>query len=32
VLAGRHLQQPLPELPTEDGWAEQVAKLCGWVD
>jgi len=31
VLAGRHLQQPLPELPTEDGWAEQVAKLCGWV-
>ena len=31
VLAGRHLQQPLPDLPTEDGWAEQVARLCGWV-
>ena len=31
VMAGRHLQQPLPNLPTEDGWAEQVARLCGWV-
>jgi glycosyltransferase involved in cell wall biosynthesis len=31
VMAGRHLQQPLPTLPTEDGWAEQVARLCGWV-
>jgi len=31
VVAGRHLQQPLPTLPTEDGWAEQVARLCGWV-
>lgn len=31
VVAGRHLQQPLPSLPTEDGWAEQVARLCEWV-
>jgi glycosyltransferase involved in cell wall biosynthesis len=31
VLAGRHLQEPLPALPTEDSWAEQVARLCGWV-
>ena len=32
LLAGRHLQQPLPDLPTEDGWAEQVARLCRWVN
>jgi glycosyltransferase involved in cell wall biosynthesis len=32
VLAGRHHAVPLPSLPTEDGWAEQVARLCGWVD
>ena len=31
VVAGRHLRQSLPTLPTEDGWAEQVARLCGWV-
>jgi glycosyltransferase involved in cell wall biosynthesis len=31
VRAGRHLQEPLPDLPTEDSWAEQVARLCGWV-
>jgi glycosyltransferase involved in cell wall biosynthesis len=31
ALIGRHMQQPLPDLPTEDGWAEQVARLCGWV-
>ncbi|HKO17252.1 MAG TPA: glycosyltransferase, partial [Acidobacteriaceae bacterium] len=31
VVAGRHLQQPLPSLPTEEEWAEQVARLCGWV-
>jgi glycosyltransferase involved in cell wall biosynthesis len=31
ALTGRHLQQPLPELPTENSWAEQVAHLCGWV-
>ncbi len=32
VLTGRHHAAPLPSLPTEDGWAEQVARLCGWVD
>jgi glycosyltransferase involved in cell wall biosynthesis len=32
VLRGRHLQQSLPDLPAEDGWAEQVARLCWWVD
>lgn len=31
VLAGRHHNVPLPHLPTEDEWAEQVARLCGWV-
>jgi glycosyltransferase involved in cell wall biosynthesis len=31
VIEGRHLQEPLPALPTEDSWAEQVARLCGWV-
>ena len=31
VLQGRHLTVSLPELPTEDSWAEQVAHLCGWV-
>lgn len=31
VLGGYHLRQPLPELPTEDGWAEHVARLCGWI-
>jgi len=32
VRAGRHQQTPLPKLPTEDEWAERVARLCGWVD
>ena len=32
VLSGRHLQMPLPDLPTEEGWAEQVVRLCGWVN
>ena len=31
VRGGRQLRAPLPELPTEDSWAEQVARLCGWV-
>ena len=21
---------PIPELPTEDSWADQVIKSCGW--
>ena len=31
VLAGAHLSRPLPELPTEDAWAERVATLCRWL-
>lgn len=31
VLDGTLLRAPLPNLPTEDSWAEQVANLCGWV-
>jgi glycosyltransferase involved in cell wall biosynthesis len=31
VLAGRHHASPLPSLPSEDEWASQVARLCGWV-
>ncbi|HEX3572606.1 MAG TPA: glycosyltransferase [Acidobacteriaceae bacterium] len=31
VLNGQHLQAPLPLLPTEESWAEQVARLCGWI-
>jgi glycosyltransferase involved in cell wall biosynthesis len=30
VGRGRHLDVALPELPTEDAWAERVAMLCGW--
>jgi glycosyltransferase involved in cell wall biosynthesis len=32
VLAGKHQSVALPNLPTEDEWAEQVARLCGWVE
>jgi len=31
VLTGSHLKAPLPQLPTEDSWAEEVARLCGWL-
>jgi len=31
VLAGRHLAVPLPNLPTEDSWAETIATRCGWL-
>jgi glycosyltransferase involved in cell wall biosynthesis len=30
VLARRHLSTPPLDLPTEENWAEQVAKICGW--
>jgi hypothetical protein len=30
VLNRDHLGAPLPDLPTEDDWAEQVARICGW--
>lgn len=31
LIAGRHLDTPLPEIPTEAQWAERVASLCGWI-
>ena len=31
VREGRHLHTPLPTIPTEDTWAEQVAALCHWL-
>jgi glycosyltransferase involved in cell wall biosynthesis len=31
VLSGKHSVVPLPPLPTENGWAEEVAQLCGWI-
>jgi glycosyltransferase involved in cell wall biosynthesis len=30
VLNQNHLKAPLPDLPTEDSWAERVARICGW--
>jgi glycosyltransferase involved in cell wall biosynthesis len=31
VMRGVPWEAALPELPTEDAWAERVATLCGWV-
>ena len=31
VLTGAHHHIPLPPIPTEDQWAERVARLCNWV-
>ena len=31
VLSRNHLNAPLPDLPTEDDWAERVARICGWL-
>ncbi len=31
VIAGRQLEVPLPPLPSESRWAEEVAHLCGWL-
>ena len=31
TLAGTQLNAPLPHLPTEDEWAERVARLCNWL-
>jgi len=31
VIAGRQLAVPLPALPTESGWAQQIAERCGWL-
>ena len=30
VLSCDHLNAPPPDLPSEDDWAEQVARICGW--
>lgn len=33
LLTNQHLTAPPPpELPTEDAWAERVARLCGYLD
>jgi glycosyltransferase involved in cell wall biosynthesis len=31
VIGGNHIHVPLPRLPTEDDWAKEVARLCGWI-
>ena len=31
VRLRRQFAVPLPALPTEDSWAAEVARLCGWV-
>jgi len=31
VRANQQVHAPLPNIPTEDRWAEQVATLCGWL-
>lgn len=31
ALAGTQLNTSLPHLPTEDEWAERVARLCNWL-
>ena len=31
VLRGRHVGVTPPRLPTEDEWAAEAARLCGWV-
>ncbi len=31
VLSGAQVGVPLPPIPTESEWAEEVARLCGWV-
>jgi glycosyltransferase involved in cell wall biosynthesis len=31
LLSNSHLGVPLPEVPTQDQWAEQVVRCCGWI-
>ena len=31
ILLGAQIGVPLPDMPTEDGWAAEVARLCHWV-
>lgn len=31
TISGAQLSSPLPHLPTEEEWAERVARLCNWL-
>lgn len=31
AIGGRHHSTHLPDLPTEESWAEEVSRLCGWM-
>jgi glycosyltransferase involved in cell wall biosynthesis len=31
VLTGRHVNVPPPRIPTENEWAQQVARYCGYI-
>ena len=31
VREKRHVDAPLPAIPSEDSWSEQVATLCEWI-
>jgi hypothetical protein len=31
VLTGRHVNVPPPRSPTENEWAQQVARYCGYI-
>lgn len=31
LVAGNHLHVPPPDLPTQDAWAEEMARLCRWI-
>jgi glycosyltransferase involved in cell wall biosynthesis len=31
VIAGKQLHTVPPHLPTQDEWAEEMARLCGWI-
>lgn len=31
LIAGNHLHVPPPHLPTQDAWAEEMARLCRWI-
>ena len=32
LLAGALSERTLPEFPTESQWAEEVCRLCGWIE
>ncbi|MHB1960033.1 MAG: glycosyltransferase family 4 protein [Acidobacteriaceae bacterium] len=31
LIAGNHLRAPTPDLPRQDAWAEEMARLCQWI-